>query len=121
MKLQPRWFFLAALLMVVLSATAPAKDPDPNFYVFLCFGQSNMEGFPGIEQQDKTAVDRFTMLAAVDFPKLNRKKGEWYPAVAAYFSKVAFSNNSILQPATETLTTPTLILFGSVATRVLPK
>lgn len=82
MKLQPRWFFLAALLMVVLSATAPAKDPDPNFYVFLCFGQSNMEGFPGIEQQDKTAVDRFTMLAAVDFPKLNRKKGEWYPAVA---------------------------------------
>jgi Carbohydrate esterase, sialic acid-specific acetylesterase len=82
MKLQPRWFFLAALLMVVLSATAPAKNPDPNFYVFVCFGQSNMEGFPGIEQQDKTAVDRFTMLAAVDFPKLNRKKGEWYPAVA---------------------------------------
>ena len=82
MKLQPRWFFLAALLMVVLSATAPAKNPDPNFYVFVCFGQSNMEGFPGIEQQDKTAVDRFTMLAAVDFPKVNRKKGEWYPAVA---------------------------------------
>ena len=41
-----------------------------------------MEGFPVVEQQDKTVVDRFQVLAAVDFPKLGRKKGEWYPAVA---------------------------------------
>lgn len=55
--------------------------PDPNFHVFLAFGQSNMEGFPGVEEQDKTGVDpRFRMLAAVDFPNLNRKKGEWYEA-----------------------------------------
>ena len=41
-----------------------------------------MEGFPGIEQQDKTPVDdRFQVLAAVDFPKLGRTKGNWYPAV----------------------------------------
>lgn len=41
-----------------------------------------MEGFPGIEDQDKGPVDeRFQMLAAVDFPKQERTKGSWYPAV----------------------------------------
>jgi hypothetical protein len=55
---------------------------DTNYWVFLCFGQSNMEGFPGIEQQDQTNVDnRFQVLAAVDFPKMGREKGNWYVAV----------------------------------------
>ena len=49
--------------------------------VFLCFGQSNMEGFPGIEGQDKAEFKRSKVLAAVDVPKLDRKKGNWYPAV----------------------------------------
>ena len=66
-------FFLGAI-------TAQAQDK--NFYVFLCLGQSNMEGFPGIQDQDKTGVDeRFQVLAAVDFPKLDRTKGNWYAAV----------------------------------------
>ncbi len=61
---------------------APATSATAKRYVFLCFGQSNMEGFPGIEEQDKAGVDeRFQMLAAVDFPNLNRTKGQWYPAV----------------------------------------
>jgi hypothetical protein len=61
---------------------ASAFSQDTNFWIFLCFGQSNMEGFPGVEEQDKTNVDnRFQMLAAVDFPKLERKKGSWYTAV----------------------------------------
>jgi hypothetical protein len=59
-----------------------AASPDPNFHVFLAFGQSNMEGFPGIEPQDKTGVDpRFRMLAAMDFADLGRRKGEWYEAI----------------------------------------
>ena len=82
MKMKPVWFLLTALSMVVFTTSASGKDPDPNFYIFLCFGQSNMEGFPGVEQQDKTVDDRFQVLAAVDFPKLGRKKGDWYPAVA---------------------------------------
>jgi hypothetical protein len=62
--------------------SSQAGSPDPNFHVYLAFGQSNMEGFPGIEAQDKTGVDkRFQMLAAVDFANLGRKKGEWYNAV----------------------------------------
>jgi beta-xylosidase len=56
-------------------------NPDPNFYVFLCFGQSNMDGAGTIEQQDKTVDTRFQVLSALDAPKLDRKKGYWYPAV----------------------------------------
>ncbi len=59
-----------------------AKKPDPNFYIFICFGQSNMEGFPGIQPQDTVNVNpRFKVLAAVNFPKSGRKKGHWYTAV----------------------------------------
>ena len=71
---------LAAVAVAAAAPAARADGPDPKFYVFLCLGQSNMEGFPGIEEQDKTPVDRFRVLAAVDFPRLDRKKGEWYPA-----------------------------------------
>jgi hypothetical protein len=59
-----------------------AAAPDPDFHVYLAFGQSNMEGFPGIEAADKAGVDpRFQMLAAVDFPDSSRRQGEWHPAV----------------------------------------
>jgi Carbohydrate esterase, sialic acid-specific acetylesterase len=72
-----------ALLAVFLSLTTNtrAQTPDPNFYVFLCLGQSNMEGFPGIPKQDKTVDHRFQVLAAVDFPNLGRKMGNWYDAI----------------------------------------
>ena len=54
---------------------------DPNFYIFLCFGQSNMEGNAAIEAQDREYVDpRFKMMPAVDMPSSNRKKGKWYTA-----------------------------------------
>jgi len=54
---------------------------DPNFHIYLCFGQSNMEGNAKIEAQDRTGVDtRFKMMAAVDMPSSSRKKGEWYTA-----------------------------------------
>ncbi len=79
MKMKPGLFLLSVLLSLTTNAFA---DPNPNFYIFLCFGQSNMEGYPGIEQQDKTGVDkRFQVLATVDFPKQGRTKGNWYDAV----------------------------------------
>ena len=59
-----------------------AFSQDPDFHIYLCFGQSNMEGFPGLQEQDKTGVDeRFQLLAAVDFPDMGREKGNWYTAV----------------------------------------
>ncbi|MBN1559480.1 carbohydrate binding domain-containing protein [candidate division KSB1 bacterium] len=79
MKIKVSLFLLAVLFSLTTNTLA---EPDPNFYIFLCFGQSNMEGFPGIEEQDKIAVDqRFQVLASVDFPNLGRTKGNWYEAV----------------------------------------
>ncbi len=76
-----RLFRLFVLLSGLLVLT-PALAHDTNFWIFLCFGQSNMQGFPGIEGQDKTNVtDRFQMLACVDFSDLGRTKGNWYPAI----------------------------------------
>ena len=78
MKLPLHLLIVASVLFSSVGAVAQ----NPNRYIFLCFGQSNMEGFPGIEEQDKGPVDeRFQMLAAVDFPKQERTKGSWYPAV----------------------------------------
>jgi hypothetical protein len=77
MKSKSRLLALAGLLL--LNVTAFSQNT--NFYIFLCFGQSNMEGFPGVQDADKTwNDDRFQMLATVDFPNLDRKKGNWYPA-----------------------------------------
>ena len=84
-----REFLIGAAAGTVVLAASPcaigtpqAEGPDPNFHVYLGFGQSNMEGFPGIEAQDKTGVNkRFQMLAAVDFANLGRKRGEWYDAI----------------------------------------
>jgi hypothetical protein len=70
---------LAALLLL---PAASARAQDPNFYIFLCFGQSNMEGSADIEEQDRTGVDeRFQLLAAVDFPDMQRKQGQWSTAL----------------------------------------
>jgi hypothetical protein len=70
------------LLAGLLFCSANAFSQNTNLYVFLCFGQSNMEGYPGIEERDKASVDsRFQVLAAVDFPSQKRTKGNWYTAI----------------------------------------
>ena len=73
----------AALLFLSVHTSAQGNTvPDKNFYIFLSFGQSNMEGFPGVEDQDKGPVDaRFQVLAAVDFPDQHREQRHWYTAV----------------------------------------
>lgn len=54
---------------------------DPDFYIFLCFGQSNMEGKGTIEPQDKQVDSRFKVMEAINCPNLSRSKGNWYTAV----------------------------------------
>ena len=55
---------------------------DKNFHIYLCFGQSNMEGNARIEAQDTIGVsERFQVMAAIDCPELGRVKGQWYTAV----------------------------------------
>lgn len=78
MNVIPRWLVLAGLLL----SNVNVFSQNTNFWIFVCFGQSNMEGFPGIQPQDLGPVnDRFKVLAAVNFPKQGRIKGHWYTAV----------------------------------------
>jgi hypothetical protein len=78
MKLKLRWLVLAGLLLLNVNTFSQ----DTNLWIFVCFGQSNMEGFPGLQQQDTTNVDdRFQVLAAVNFPRIGRTNGNWYAAV----------------------------------------
>ncbi|MEQ8552587.1 MAG: sialate O-acetylesterase [Cyclobacteriaceae bacterium] len=57
-----------------------AQAQDPNFYIFLAFGQSNMQGHTMFEPRDTTVNERFQVLSAVDCPDKGRKMGEWYTA-----------------------------------------
>lgn len=72
------------MLMAVLLTTSllgAKADVDPNFYIYICFGQSNMEGNAQPESIDKTGIDaRFQLLATCNFTNPSRTKGKWYTA-----------------------------------------
>lgn len=73
---------LCVFLFVSFFTAITSFSQDKNFYIFLAFGQSNMEGSAKIEAQDTINIDpRFRVLEAVDCPNLGRTKGSWYTAV----------------------------------------
>ncbi|MDY4968549.1 MAG: family 43 glycosylhydrolase [Prevotella sp.] len=72
--------FFTAILAFTAVITASAQDP--NFHIYLCFGQSNMEGNARYEDKDMEDVNpRFVSMAAMDDTKLGWKKGEWHTAI----------------------------------------
>lgn len=78
MKIRSAIFLLAGFFMFSMNVLAQ----DPNFQIYLCFGQSNMEGNARIEAQDTVGVDpRFQMMSAVDCQARKRVKGTWSTAV----------------------------------------
>lgn len=64
----------------------PPTDPelppgvDPNFFIFLTFGQSNMEGVPQPQAQDRVQDPRVRVLAYDNCPNLGRVYNQWYTA-----------------------------------------
>lgn len=73
-----RIILAAAALAISVSLAAQ----DPNFHIYLCFGQSNMEGAARPEAVDSLGVsDRFLTMAAVDYGDGSRKMGQWYKAL----------------------------------------
>jgi hypothetical protein len=77
MKNKLSLLFTVAVLFLGMNLFAQ----DTNFHIYLCLGQSNMEGSAKIEPQDTIVNKRFQVLEAVDCDNLNRKKGQWYTAV----------------------------------------
>ena len=73
---------LPALAALAMSLSALAQSPDPNFHIYLCFGQSNMEAGARPAPEDEGFNDpRFQFMAAVDMPRYGREMGKWYTAV----------------------------------------
>ena len=80
---------LAIMITASILGTKAADEPDPNFYIYICFGQSNMEGNAQWEAQDEGNVDeRFQMLATCNFDKPKRTLGNWYKAECPIVSPV---------------------------------
>ena len=74
---------ILATLLIAFPVCRISAAVDPNFYIFLCFGQSNMEGAARPEAADIASPGpRFLLMPAVDFPDKGRKMGEWCEASA---------------------------------------
>ncbi len=75
---------IALLIMGMFMLTTSHEviaQVDPNFHVYICFGQSNMEGNAQWESQDVGNVDaRFQMLSTCNFDNPKRTLGNWYKA-----------------------------------------
>ena len=73
------WVIMGVLM---LSSSLKVKaEVDPNFHIYICFGQSNMEGNAQWQSQDVGNVDaRFQMLATCNFDNPKRTLGNWYKA-----------------------------------------
>jgi len=69
---------LLFLMFSILPLSASAQDEF--FYIFLCFGQSNMVGQGAIAPADSVLEDGFLSLSAVDGPD-GRRVGEWRKAL----------------------------------------
>lgn len=73
--------FLSTSMLLLCSLLGAKGEVNPNFYVYLCFGQSNMEGNAIPETVDYQNIDpRFQMLACVNFSNPARTMGQWYTA-----------------------------------------
>ena len=70
----------STLLLVALPLALVRAEIDPNYYIYLCFGQSNMEGNAQAESIDEVVNSRFKMLATCKFDNPARSLGKWYTA-----------------------------------------
>lgn len=72
-------FFFTSINIFTLYSSNVDKE---EFHVYLCFGQSNMEGHAKVEEQDTININsRFVVLQTVNCPTSNKIKGKWRKAV----------------------------------------
>ena len=86
---------MGSLIGVALMTASTFAAPDPNFHIYLAFGQSNMEGQGVIGNEDKNVDERFQILWSADNGSCSGKtKGQWAKATPP----LAHCNNAKLGP-----------------------
>ena len=70
--------FVLIMGMMIISLISYSQDPD--FHIYLCFGQSNMEGMGTVETQDRATNARVKVFQDQTCSNLNRAYGTWYTA-----------------------------------------
>lgn len=73
-------YCVALFLFMTASVFEMKAEVDPKFHIYLCFGQSNMEGGVPAEGVDMEYVDPRFQVLATDATNANRTMGNWYPA-----------------------------------------
>ncbi|GGE52066.1 sialate O-acetylesterase [Pedobacter psychrotolerans] len=74
--------FTSLAFIFAFLAPSVSYAQDTNFHIYLCLGQSNMEGNARFEPQDTVQVNpRFQVMQAVNCPDLKREMNQWYTAV----------------------------------------
>ena len=75
--------FVSLFFGLGLAVSTVSAAPDPNFHIYLAFGQSNMEGQGDIGSQDKSVDERFQLLWSADAGYCNQgaSKGKWIKAI----------------------------------------
>ena len=106
--------FLSSVVLAgwLLGAHAEA---DPNFYIYLFFGQSNMEGNAQWGSMDNVVDERFQMLATTNFDNPKRTMGNWYTAKCPIVSPIGKLGPSDYFGRTMVAALPTNVRVGVVA------
>lgn len=77
-----KFLFGAALAVSAISVFA---EPDPNFHIYIAFGQSNMEGQATVIEANKVPNENFQVLASMTCQNMGRTLGEWAVAIPPLF------------------------------------
>ena len=109
-----RNLFAIGVLLATQFMVAKA-DVDPNFHIYLCFGQSNMEGNAQWEAVDTVVDSRFQMLATTNFDNPKRSMGNWYTAKCPIVSPIGKLGPTDYFGRTMVAAMPTNVKIGVVA------
>lgn len=102
-------------VLLATNLIAAKADVDPNFHIYLCFGQSNMEGNAQWEDVDNEVDLRFKMLATTNFDNPKRTMGNWYTANCPIVSPMGKLGPTDYFGRTMVAAMPTNVKIGVVA------
>jgi len=81
MRIKKILLFCFFFIDLSLFYSCQVDAPDPDFHVYLSFGQSNMEGQGVIEDSDLEVDSRLLAMQVMDCPKVGYLKNQWREAI----------------------------------------